>query len=337
MKAAELIESRMHAWRLLEGQCAELETRSRKRLDAAQRAQFASLYRAACADLALADAYQLPASTVRYLHQLVGRAHNQLYRSGKFAYDTWFQTLFRDVPRQLFHDGYLRIAFLLFWGGFFLSAFLASRWTPIPNYAETVVTPDMMQQMEMNFSQGFNDIQSRVAGAEGLAFYTLNNTSIGLRCFALGLLFGIGGLFAVTFNAVFLGGVFGYMSTTPHSENFFEFVTAHGPFELTAIVLSAAAGMRLGFALVSTEGLSRGDSLARAAKTSLPIMMVAVVLFFLAAIIEGFISPSSLPYEIKAIVAMTSSLLLMFYFALLGYSDPPEEELEPNALVISHV
>src|SRR5690606_33179082 len=113
--------------------------------------------------------------------------------------------------------------------------------------------------------------------------------------------------------------------------------TAHGPFELTAIVLSAAAGMRLGFALVSTEGLSRGDSLARAAKTSLPIMMVAVVLFFLAAIIEGFISPSSLPYEIKAIVAMTSSLLLMFYFALLGYSDPPEEELEPNALVISHV
>jgi uncharacterized membrane protein SpoIIM required for sporulation len=326
MKAAELVETRMNAWRLLEMQCAQLETRSRRRLNAAERAQFASLYRAACADLALADAYQLPSSNVRYLHQLVGRAHNQLYRSGRFAYSTWYRVLAHDVPRQLFHDPYLRVSFLLFWGGFFLSAFLASQWTPIPEYTETVMGGDAMQQMEMDFSQGFDDANSRVAGSLMTSFYTYHNTSIGLRCFAMGLVFGVGGLFAIAFNAVFLGAAFGFMSTTPHSDNFFEFVTAHGPFELTAIVLSGAAGLRLGFSIVDTKGLERSESLARAAKTSLPIMMVAVVLFFLAAIIEGFISPSTLPYEVKASVAMASTMLLLFYFALLGYSDPPEEE-----------
>lgn len=327
MKAAELIESRMSAWRLLERNCEVLEQRQRRKMPPAERAQFASLYRAACADLALADAYQLPNSTIRYLHELVGRAHNQLYRSRRFDYTSWLRVMFEDVPRQLFHDAYLRLAFLIFWGGFFLSAFLASQWSPIPSFAEDVMTEDVMQQMEMSFSEGFAGADdANGMGAVAFAGYTLHNTSIGLRCFAFGIVFGVGGLFALAFNSVFLGAAFGHMSNSPHSNNFFEFVTAHGPFELTAIILSAAAGMRMGFSLVATRGLRRSDSLALAAKKSLPVMMAAVTLFVLAAMIEGFISPTGLPYEVKATVAMVSTLLLLFYLAVLGYSDPPEED-----------
>lgn len=336
MKAAELIESRMSAWRLLERNCETLEQRQRKKMTAGERAQFASLYRAACADLALADAYQLPNSTIRYLHELVGRAHNQLYRSRRFDYATWGRVMFEDVPRQLFHDGYLRLAFVIFYGGFFLSAFLASQWSPLPSFAEDVMTEEAMRQMEMNFSDGFADGRATDVNAFMTAFYTFNNTSIGLRCFAFGIIFGIGGLFALAFNSVYLGAAFGYMTTTAHSDNFFEFVTAHGPFELTAIIMSAAAGMRLGFSLVATRGLRRIDSLALAARKSLPIMMAAVTLFVLAALIEGFISPTSLPYEVKATVAMVSTLLLLFYLAVLGYSDPPEEEDPLESLTLGN-
>ena len=53
---------------------------------------------------------------------------------------------------------------------------------------------------------------------------------------------------------IVLGAAFGHMGTVEQRDNFFQFVTAHGPFELTAIVLSAAAGMRLGFSLVDTHG-----------------------------------------------------------------------------------
>ncbi len=62
--------------------------------------RFSALYRAACADLALADAYQLPAETVRYLHQLVGRAHKQLYRSRSFNMSTWLTQLFDRCLHQ---------------------------------------------------------------------------------------------------------------------------------------------------------------------------------------------------------------------------------------------
>jgi len=101
-------------------------------------------------------------------------------------------------------------------------------------------------------------------------------------------------------------------------ENFFHFVTAHGPAELTAIVLAAAAGMRLGFALVDTRGLTRTAALRRAAAQAMPVMGAAMALFFLAALIEGFLSPSIAPYWVKAAVAIVSAVLLVAYYLILG-------------------
>src|SRR5437660_11678131 len=118
MKVAELLEQRRENWRQLEQLCISMEGRARRRLAGAVMVRFASLYRAACADLALADSYQLPPNTVFYLHSLVGRAHNQLYRSQVFKLKEWGRTLFFDVPQSLFNDRCLRLAFVLFWGIF---------------------------------------------------------------------------------------------------------------------------------------------------------------------------------------------------------------------------
>jgi uncharacterized membrane protein SpoIIM required for sporulation len=278
-------------------------------------ARFSALYRAACADLALADAYQLPPATVGYLHRLVGRAHNQLYRTRKFNVSTWADQLLVEVPRRLFSDNALRLAFCVFWGMFLLSAFMAYG---TPGYAERVMGEAWINMLEESFSE---PIHGRGVGLDsGMAgFYIFNNTGIGLRCFAFGLLFGVGGLYITVFNASLLGAAFGHMATVPQGENFFHFVTAHGPLELTAIVLSAAAGMRLGFSLVDTGGLARIASLRRAARETMPTMGAAMIMFLLAAAIEGFLSPSVALYWIKATVAVFSSAMLVFYFLVLGY------------------
>ena len=104
--------------------------------------------------------------------------------------------------------------------------------------------------------------------------------------------------------------------------NFKNFVTAHGPFELTAIVLSGGAGLKIGLGWLSTNGLSRMDSLIKTAREALPIAMCAVILFCFAALIEGFVSPTTeqfMPWWVKGIVASISSCLLMIYFVVLGY------------------
>ena len=315
MKVSQLVESRRANWQELETLCARMEGRSRRAVEARTVARFGALYRAACADLALADAYQLPPKSIDYLHRLVGRAHNQLYRSRTFHVGTWARQLLVDVPRRLFSDNCLRLAFCIFWGTFLLSAMMACT---MPGYAEQVTSKDFIMQLEDTFSdpvQGLN----RVVFGQMSGFYIFNNTSIGFQCFAFGLLFGVGGLFKTVFNAAVLGAAFGHMATVEQRDNFFHFVTAHGPVELTAIVLSAAAGMRLGFSLVDTRGLTRAASLRRAATEVMPTLWAAVLMFLLAAMIEGFLSPSAAPYWVKALVAVLSAGLLMVYFVVLGY------------------
>ena len=100
---------------------------------------------------------------------------------------------------------------------------------------------------------------------------------------------------------------------------FLEFVTAHGSFELTAIAISAGAGLRIGMGWLCTEGLTRFASLRKQAREAVPIMGVGAMLFLLAALTEGLLSPTAVSYLFKAVWAIFSSALLMFYFIVLGY------------------
>jgi uncharacterized membrane protein SpoIIM required for sporulation len=319
MKVVELLEQRRQHWSELDRLCDQMERRSKRSLGAESIHRFAHLYRAACADLALADAYQLPVDTIAYLHQLVGRAHNQLYRTRKFNFRGWLFEMIHVLPPRLFRDNSLRLAFVLFWGIFLASMGLAYS---SPKYTEEVLGKDAISGLETMYAEPMRGRDPQQS-SKMTGFYTWNNTSIGLKCFASGLILGVGGLFALTFNAGFLGAAFGHMAQAPQRANFYEFVTAHGPFELTAIVLSAAAGMRLGFSLIDTRGLSRGAALRQAGHEAKATVSAAIILFALAAVIEGFVSPSAAPYWVKASVAAASSALLMFYFVFLG--------LQPNA------
>src|SRR6185436_20580927 len=104
MKVSELLQQRRKNWQDLEQLCEQVQGRRRSRLSPAMVSRLATLYRAACADLALADAYQLPPNTVDYLHRLVGRAHNQLYRSRQFDLSTWMHLLLHVAPQRIFRD-----------------------------------------------------------------------------------------------------------------------------------------------------------------------------------------------------------------------------------------
>jgi uncharacterized membrane protein SpoIIM required for sporulation len=315
MKVSDLLETRSANWRELEQLCSAMQGRSRRKMPARAVSRFSTLYRAACADLALADAYQLPPDVVQYLHQLVGQAHNQLYRSRSFHVAAWARVMLVDVPQRLFQDNFLRLAFVIFWGAFLLSSLLASTRA---EYAERVIGREMLDKFSQDFAEPISNRSSNEASLMA-GFYIYHNGGIGLRCFAFGLVFGIGGLYTLLFNAAMLGAVFGHMGNLPQSDNFYHFVTAHAPFELTAVVLSAAAGMRLGFSLIDTKGLSRVESLRRAGTDAVPTIWAAVIMFLLAALIEGFLSPSAAPYWVKAVVAVFSAGLLMFYFVMLGY------------------
>ena len=178
----------------------------RKVPPAANVSRFADLYRSACADLALADAYQLPPATIQYLHQLVGRAHNQLYRHESLHTDGWFRELFVNVPQRLFADGCLRLAFAHLLGrlpAVRVHCLARSRLCPADRRQGGLLSIER-QYSATTMPQA--DERAAMAG-----FYIRHNATIGLRCFAFGLLAGVGGLYETVFNASTLGAEFGYM------------------------------------------------------------------------------------------------------------------------------
>jgi uncharacterized membrane protein SpoIIM required for sporulation len=290
-----------------------------KGISAASILRLGELYRSACADLMLAEAHDLPRETVAYLHALVGRAHNAVYRSKGFQIKDWGRAIFEEVPRRLRSDPMLRISALTFWGLFLVTAFVAAAQ---PGFAARVVGEGQVEAMEAMYEHPMDssteDTKASRSDSVMAGFYIQHNAGIGLSCYAWGLLFGLGSLAVIAFNSITIGAVFGHMVTTPHAGNFYTFVTAHGPFELTAIVFAGAAGLRLGSGLIITEGQSRLTSLRREAGRSLPIVGVSVILFILAAFLEGYVSASPLPYWSKATIAAFCASLLAFYLFALG-------------------
>src|SRR5688572_3071243 len=148
MKVIDLLERRRRNWQELDQLCDQVQCAATTKVSPANITRFGALYRAACADLALAYAYQLPQNTVLYLHRLVGRAHHQLYRSRKFEVTKWTQMLLLDVPKVIFNDRCVQVMFCVFWGLFILSAWLAYSKAAWPDFAEQVLTQDMIQNLE---------------------------------------------------------------------------------------------------------------------------------------------------------------------------------------------
>ena len=323
MKISVLLEQRRLGWNELDKMCSSLEgIRFPFQRNGSSVARFSALYRAACTDLSMAEQYQLPPATVEYLHRLVGRAHGLLYRSSRSSIERWVYYCTVITPQSIFRDVCVKVAFIVFFGLFTLSAILAWSEGTFPGYAERILGSDQIEQMENSFNRPLAGNFDQYVAMSG--YYIQHNTSIGLQCFALGPLI-LPSLCALGYNGVVLGASFGYMtrSDVEQGDVFFQFVTAHGVFELTAIALSAAAGLRLGLGIFSTSGLLRMESFRLNAERALPIVLASIAMFFMAAFTEGFISPSPLPYFAKASVAIFSSGLLMYYFVVLGYPTPP--------------
>ena len=319
MRIADLLQNRRAEWAELETLCLRLqESRRKNPQHGEQVTRFAKLYRSACSDLAMAELYQLPPATVDYLHDLVARAHNQLYGSNPFSWSRWYEMIMLDIPRTIYSDPCVHVAAFLFFGLFALAAMLGRAESAYPQFPNQITGDKVLEDLETMYEKPLEgNFDHYVMAAAG---YIQHNTSIGLTCFGKGPLI-IPCIIELSFQAVYLGSMFGYMSrpSIQSGDNFLHFVTAHGPFELTAIALAAAAGLRLGIGLIATAGLMRIESLKQHSLRSLPIVMVSVVLFFAAAFTEGFISPSPLPYAFKALWAIASSAGMMFYFVILGY------------------
>ena len=151
------------------------------------------------------------------------------------------------------------------------------------------------------------------------AFYIWNNVRIGFQTFAGGMLAGVGTVWFLAANGVIIGAVAGYLTEVGYSETFWSFVAGHSSLELLAIVLSGAAGFRLGLAVIAPGNLTRRSALVAAAKPAVRMMYGAALMFGAAAFVEAFWSPlTEVPFAVKISAGIAGWGLLLLYFAFAG-------------------
>jgi uncharacterized membrane protein SpoIIM required for sporulation len=293
-----------------------LKTRQLHDLEGSEISRVAALYRALCSDLMRCRGARYSEGLLGYLNGLAGRAHNALYGARPLRTPGLVRFIARDFPRTLRkHWRFFALSAALFVLPWIVGQVGAMTSTA---FAMKVLPAATLEEMARSYSQGFAGGRAAGAGAGMAGFYVSNNIGIAFRCFATGVLFGLGSLFFLIYNGLFTGTVVGYVIEAGAGANILTFMCGHGPFELTAIVISGAAGLQMGYALVDTGGRTRIGSLRSQSREIAHLVIGAALMLLIAAFIEAFWSPSSAPAPVKWAASAIFTLGIALYLGLAG-------------------
>jgi len=245
-------------------------------------------YRELARDVSLARRNLAGSTAAARLEALFRGLHALLHRD----YEPWQERLRRlyaeEVPRAFrsVRGAVLAVAAL------FVFTAASSAWlvTTYPELASLFASESMIQTVEKGglwTDHVFNVVPAPVTSAGIIT----NNVTVSLFAFVLGTLYGLGTLYMVMLNGASLGALFAFTYQHGVAENLLRFVVGHGVVELSVIMLSAGAGLRLGEALVRPGLRSRGEALGAAVGEAGILLAVVVPGLFVAGLIEGFLSP----------------------------------------------
>jgi uncharacterized membrane protein SpoIIM required for sporulation len=251
---------------------------------------------------------------------MTAAAHQVIYYRRELGLDRLVRFVTHVFPRAVrAHAWYVAIAAATF----FLPAFILGAlvyWRP--ELILSVVSPETASSFEEMYSPAARSIgRARTASTDWMMFgyYIRNNIGVSFQCFASGLFAGVGSLFFLAYNGAFGGALAGYLTERGLSSTFYSFIATHSSFELTAIVLSGAAGLRIGRSLLMPGRLTRTQSLVLASQDAVVLLYGVVAMLLVAAAVEAFWSSASwLPPTAKYSVAAVCWTSVLGYLAFQG-------------------
>jgi uncharacterized membrane protein SpoIIM required for sporulation len=283
-------------------------------------ARVAALYRRTCEHLALARARSYPAYMVDRLDRVTADAHQVIYHRRDFGLMRVKEMIAVDFPSAVRTQAvYVTVAAATFLLPAVVIGILVYRH---PELILSMVSSETASSFEDMYSPAAESIgRVRAATTDWMmfGFYIRNNVGVAFQCFAGGLFAGLGSLFFLAYNGALGGAVAGYLTSRGLAPIFFSFVVTHSAFELTAIVLSGAAGLKIGHALLAPGRQTRQQSLVQATRDSAVILYGVTAMLLVAAAVEAFWSSAIwLPAAAKYGVAAACWIAVLAYFALQG-------------------
>lgn len=323
------LEKRQSHWKRLEHLLDQVQKDGLRSLTRLELQELGLLYRQAAADLSTLREDATGKSYARALNLLLSRAHNTIY-AGEKSSARGIVHFYRHTYPQIFRKNLrlITVAFLLFAVGSLAGMLLA---LTHPDYMRLFLGPRMMETID-NHKMWTESVNS-IAPAASSGIMT-NNISVCFVAFAYGITAGLGTVFMMVFNGFMIGMVGTACWLNDMSLSLWSFVAPHGVIELPAIFISGGAGLRIAQGLLFPGLLSRQDSLAKAGGEAVRLLMGIVPMLIIAGSIEGFISPSALPWQWKFALAGAIAVIFFGYLFFCARGGDAQVSTQPSS--VSH-
>lgn len=324
-------KKREQSWNELEGMVKRAQRRGLKALDERELYLLPVRYREAVSSLSVARSTALDRNLIQYLEALCAKAYLVIYGSRRPS-RRFFRSLFVGIPRAI------RSIFREFWmsiGLFMLGVFVA--WTLVnsdPEWFHSFMPAAMSQGRDPWASTEslkktlYSETKKKKQNGRLTVFASYlftHNARVGIFCFALGIALGIPTSLLLFYNGLILGAFISLFASRGLLIPVLGWLLPHGVPEITAILLSGAAGLTIAKAMMFPDGMTRTSALKVAGQRAALVMLGAVLLFLIAAFFEGYFRQLVTDDNIRLSVAGLNFLVMTSWFLFAGQKVSDEE------------
>jgi uncharacterized membrane protein SpoIIM required for sporulation len=327
LRSAKFRAEREEGWQRLEAMISKSERGGIGALSAREAQDLASLYRAAVSSFSVARNIALDRNLLMYLENLTLRAYLVVYgprggvmeNLGEFLRRTWPESV-RALRKHL-----LIMAIIFFAGaaaGFMMVrsdinnfSLFVGEWMAGERGPESTREELLKEELFPEWPERDGFLKMFVVFAN---FLFTHNARIGLLCFGLGFLLGIPTVLLMAQNGAMLGAFIALHARLGLTVDFIGWLSIHGVTEILAILLMGAAGLSVAENILFPGRMGRIDNLKREGFTAASVVTGAVLMLFVAGIIEGGFRQLIAHTGGRFIFAAVTVALWTAYFALAG-------------------
>ena len=327
MKLERYLDQRQESWAELESLVARARGKARK-LAPGDVLRLGALYRSAAADLSLGLRHFPRDPRIRRLQSLVLHARQLVYGSpgpGGRVIEFVSRGYWRSVAER---PALVAVAAALLFG----AAALAAAWAGVDRDAAAGLIPGELADA---VSPGESGTDAGMGVAEQAAFSAAlftHNIQVTFLAFAAGITFTLGTALVLVYNGLILGAVGGILIHDGNGGFFVELVAAHGLLEPSCIVVAAAAGLRMGWALVDPGTRTRRAALQAESRVAVTMVLGTMPWLVVAGLLEAFVSRRGLTAAPAAVIGVVVGTLFWSLVWWRGRASQPDPHLRPQVV-----
>ena len=317
LKSHRFRQEREADWRRLEQLLVRVEKGSAASLSYEEMVALPGLYRSALSSLSVARAISLDRSVTEYLEALCTRAYFFVYGPRSTLQDRltgFFAHAWPQAVKALWRE--------TAWSAALMLAGAVAGWMLVasdPDWFYAFVSHGMANGRDPTATTEFlRKALYDNGGKSGLSVFATSlfthNAEVSVFAFALGFAFCLPTAFLIIANGAGMGALLAVYSQHGLGWQLGGWLMIHGVTEVSSLILSGAAGFRLGWTVAFPGGRSRVDALADAGRQAATVMAGVVVMLFLAGLLEGFGRQLITNDYIRYAIALTSAVVWGVYF-----------------------